>query len=226
MVPVNYYHIDYYESLEAVRDHWLLKYNIQTVIDAGAGTGQFARRIRNTFSSASLICFEPIDACFQEIQSYFKDDPHISLHKLALGEQAGSFEFHVHKNPGSSSFLKMTDIHTNAYPGSGESESVVIQTIRLDEFLNNTTPDAEIMLKLDTQGTELSILKGAGAWLDKMKVILVELNFAETYEQCPLFDEVYHFLRAHHFSLAGIENASQSLHDGSFLQCDAFFVKS
>ncbi len=225
VVPLNYHHIDYYESLETVRHQWLTQFNIRTILDAGAGSGQFARTIRKTFPSARLVCFEPIDACFQEIRETFRNDPNTSLNKLALGSKEGSFVFHIHRNPGSSSFLRMTDIHTNAYPGSGESETAVIPTIRLEDYLNTHSEMPEFFLKLDTQGTELDILKGAGDWIHKMRVIQIELNFAETYEQCPLFDEVYQFLRTRHFILAGIENASQSLVDGSFLQCDAFFIR-
>ena len=92
--------------------------------------------------------------------------------------------------------------------------------------LNNENLEANILLKIDVQGYEKSVLEGAEELLKNTKVILTEVSFNELYKDQALFNEIIDFLKERGYYLAGIENISQSLKDGTFLQADVFFVRS
>ena len=56
-------------------------------------------------------------------------------------------------------------------------------------------------LKIDTQGSELDILKGSLDLLETITGIEVEVEFAELYKNQPLFEEVHTFLKENKFEL-------------------------
>ena len=78
---------------------------------------------------------------------------------------------------------------------------------------------------MDVQGAELLVLQGSEQMLKHAKVVFAEINFNSLYSNDVLFNEMIEFMSAKDFRLYGIENVSQSVVDGSFLQADAYFVK-
>lgn len=75
-----------------------------------------------------------------------------------------------------------------------------MQTRRLDDLQSELPGGTVDYLKLDVQGYELAVLKGAEALLKNVLVIHTEVEFAEMYQNQPLFAEVDQFLRAAGFS--------------------------
>lgn len=77
---------------------------------------------------------------------------------------------------------------------------VPLQTTTLKKIFdkNNIKPD---YLKIDTQGAELKILKGAGEYLDNVLGLELEVEFMHMYENQPLFFEIDNFLRSKGFEL-------------------------
>ena len=89
-------------------------------------------------------------------------------------------------------------------------------------------------LKVDTQGAELDILKGAEGALASIKVIELEVEFNRLYEDQPLFGDVDRWLRERGFMLLGIrrsvwrrrfpEAGGHSSRGGTLVHGDALFV--
>lgn len=76
-------------------------------------------------------------------------------------------------------------------------------------------------IKLDTQGSELDILAGAGATLDSVVGIEVEVEFAPMYAGQPLFPEVDSFLRGKGFELHDLNRFYwRDLEDGNLRLID------
>lgn len=152
---------------------------------------------------------------------------------FALGANDGEpATLHVCRQPGCSSLLppNMELCSGFAY---GRNLEVVGQhpmmLSRLDTVMANFPPDA---LKIDTQGTELSILQGAGNLLDTTLAIELEVEFIEQYTGQALFAEVDAFMRSKGFTLRGLRrdywrNLGSYLHayGGQLIHGDALYLR-
>jgi hypothetical protein len=79
------------------------------------------------------------------------------------------------------------------------------------------------VLKVDTQGYELGVLRGAARALDDVVLVEAELSLLPTYEAGPMFEDVVAFLAEHRFSPIAFEGVLDDLATGEMLQVDAIF---
>lgn len=82
-----------------------------------------------------------------------------------------------------------------------------------------------VLLKLDVQGAELDVLRGAAKLLSKIDAIYCEVSFVELYAQQPTASEIISFLRDHNFLLRGVFNMSTTKQFGA-TQADLLFSRS
>jgi FkbM family methyltransferase len=225
LVRYDYFWIDYLEKLEQVKFNWVKQLNINTIIDVGASDGGFAKKIRAHFPDTCMYCFEPIPESFDSLNKQFLNDKNFVSFNLACSDSEGEINFNKHISPGTSSMLEMADLHKNAYPGSAPYETIRVKTVLLDNALKEYQLKENILLKIDVQGAELKVLSGATNMLHRTKLIFTEVNFGEMYKGNALITDITDFLKPYGFRLQGIENVSQNLADGSFLQADAWFIK-
>jgi protein O-GlcNAc transferase len=77
-----------------------------------------------------------------------------------------------------------------------------VETKRLDDIAEIDDAD---YIKIDVQGAELMVFKGAERLLDKVMLIQCEVEFVELYEQQPLFADVDTYLRSRNFMFQKFE---------------------
>ena len=210
---------------EELTTRWLLTQNIQTVIDAGGGWGDFAKRIRRILPKAKIISFETHKPSFDILNNAMRDDKNFESHFVALNNYNGSTTFRVSSYDGSSSLLPMADLHKGAYPVSKNITEIQVDCKRLDDLVDANALAKNVLFKLDVQGAEKLVLEGAENVLAQTKIIFCEVNFQVLYEGCVLFNDLVEHLRQRHFKLIGIENVSQHPTSGMFLQADAWFER-
>jgi len=139
---------------------------------------------------------------------------------------------HLCKSPASSSLLKPNRELCKDYP-YGEMLEVVQQlplTLnRMDSVCEDFLPD---VMKLDTQGTELEILRGAGQLLDGALAVELEVEFVCQYEDQPTFTDVDVYMREQGFSLRGIRRTCwrtkadyEHAFGGQLLHGDALYLR-
>lgn len=122
------------------------------------------------------------------------------------GEQA---VLHVCRQPGCSSLLRPNAALCNQFAYGPNLE--VVKTIdvclsRMDTVLSGLSVRPNV-LKIDTQGSELAIIQGAGELLDSTLLVELEVEFAEQYIGQPLFSDVDRFMRGRRFALLGIKRS-------------------
>lgn len=213
------------ENLAPVKYDWLKAMNIQTVIDAGASNGGFAGKARQLFPGAYIYSFEALELPYKQLIANFAGDDRFEAHQLVLSDKQEKITFYENDYSGSSSMLKMKQAHIDAYPFTKKVTPVELTADTLDNFFSGKKLEEKILLKMDVQGAEHLVLKGASHLLRKTDVIFTEVSFRPLYDNSLLINEIITMLEKENFMIAGIENVSQSLQDGSFLQADVFFVK-
>jgi hypothetical protein len=102
---------------------------------------------------------------------------------------------------------------------------VTVKVERLDDVLAPLPVKAPVMLKLDVQGFEMEVLKGAPRILAMSDTVVAEVAFQPLYEGQPLFDDLYAALRCHGFVYRGNLDQNLSKVDGRILEADALFAR-
>jgi FkbM family methyltransferase len=182
-----------------------------TLADVGAKDG--LEFIPELSGITTIHAFEPNPHEYKKLQEMYKDHSFKSLHlnETGLGETNGVARFTVTNHASMSSLLEpdmdnyekhfgtyqefnawKNAVHTSAHI------SIKLQTS--DDYFKSNAID---YLKLDTQGSELSILKGAKNLLSakKIQVIKVEVSTIPIYKEQAVFSDIDIFLRNNNYIL-------------------------
>lgn len=217
---------EYSVRLEQVENDWLKKKSIKTILDVGAGAGQYAKKAKKIFSGVEMFSFEALPEQFQKLKEVHKESAqNHHFFNIVLSDQEEEITFYKSSSMGSSSLFNMSDTHKEAYPQTADITSLTLKAVRLDDVLKEYQLKRNILLKLDVQGAEMKVLQGAVHTLSQVSMIFIELSFIKLYEGQPLINDMIEYLKGHGFILSGIENVSRDLRDGSYLQCDAYFER-
>lgn len=217
-----------YEHYRELNRRWIVDLGIKTILDIGANKGQFARLAREVFKDAAIFSFEPLPDCFAELRAALPGDTNFFPFENAIGSKDDTLEFFRSFHTPSSSFLKMEELHKEAFPESADgqsSEPIKVQVKTLDSALGERTLAKNILVKIDVQGYELEAIAGAERVLAEAKVVILEMSFQKLYENQPLFHDVYQRMYNLGFRFRG--SLAQMLHPvtDDIVQTDAIFVR-
>lgn len=216
---------DHYQELNR---KWLVNSGIKSVLDVGANKGQFAKLARAVFPSATIYSFEPLPDCYEALKEALVGDAYFHCYNKAVGSRESTLEFLRSVHSPSSSFLQMEDLHKNAFPESHKGQvkqPIQVPVTTLDIFNRQEKLEKNILLKIDVQGFEAEVIKGADVMLAHVKVIILEMSLQKLYKDQPLFHDVYMMMYEKGFRYHG--NLSQMLHADTdeAVQLDAIFIK-
>jgi len=213
---------------EAVIGNLLRLVEPAAILDVGANTGQFARNLRGLGYAGTIISFEALPLVHAELmRNASKDDRWLVAPCAALGSSHGTAEMNVAGNSASSSLLPMLDAHLHAAPESAYTGKQTVVTARLDELSAEMLPTlGDVYLKIDTQGYELEVLKGAGSLLDRVRVIQVELSLTRMYDHSPTLATMVPYVEGLGFELFNLTPTFKDRRSGRLLQADGFFVRA
>lgn len=206
----------------------LRHYEIDLVFDVGANVGQFGKLLRTLDYRGEIYSFEPVDETFTQLEQAAAKDTAWHLHKLALGDTQGEAAINIGNSSDLSSFLAANSFGEHRYAGIAGAGIQQVELGTLDTFM---TTNAEacagknIFLKLDTQGYDLKVLRGALQSLPKISMLLTELSFIPIYEGMPDHLESLRFCRDHGFLVSGLYPISRTS-DLTVVEMDAMFVNS
>jgi len=173
-------------------------------IDAGACDGDFTDLLAREFPDAAIHAFEPNRQQSVRLEARFRLVPRVNVWDVALHERPGSGDLHVHADPGTSSLLARPAADRRYYhSGDRVVASVTVPTIALDDVIDEHAPAGIGLLKLDTQGAELSILRGARRALERasIDVIYTEFFIVPHYAGAPRLGDLIGHLEAFGYTL-------------------------
>lgn len=172
------------------------------ILEIGASVGLDTVQFRGLFPKAVIHAFEPVPSSYTKLLQKTKG-LNIYCHKLAFGSITGKSQLFISSggnNADSSSLLKPTG-HITYNPQIKFNDVTEVDAIRPEEWLRNNSIDHIDFLWLDTQGTELDILKNCSNFLDSVKIIHLEVSLVEHYANSALYQEVQEFLTSKGFSV-------------------------
>ena len=179
------------------------------LIDVGAYHGEFARKILPCQGLKKALLFEPNPRNILFLEKCFSGDERFSIEKLALGDQIGDVTFYCDKNLSTGSILR----YFPRDPG-GENKvgKFAVNQVTLDDYLGKINyHDGVGLIKVDTQGYDLNVLRGAEYTIQKSQPwIVVELIFLPLYENQANPIAIYEWLNERGYRLTGIFNEHHS----------------
>ena len=202
--------------------------------DAGAAGG-IHRRWSSLGGGVKVLGFEPDNREFGRLP---KSDNYIWVN-AALGDRESEVALQVTRHQTNTSLLLPNrGVVDRIYRNPADFDvikEVVVDCTTLDAACQITGIRASA-LKADTQGTELSILRGAQRSLDETLVsVELEVEFVQLYKNQPLFPDIDVFMRNHGFMLVDLGNLlchkwrhSVNLggRKGQLLAADALYLRS
>jgi FkbM family methyltransferase len=218
----------YPNSEEVLLGRFLKIARPDTIFDIGANIGQYASMLRRCGYTGRIVSFEALPAVHAELTTAAARDVNWNIAPcVALGRAPGEAEIHVAGNSLSSSLLPMHDAHVRAAP---ESRYVAVQKVRvarLDELAPTLSPEkGRLLLKIDTQGYEEEVLMGAGAVLDDVCAMQLELSVVQLYEGAPTLRRMLDLCEQCGFDLYGLMPGFYEQSSGRLLQIDGLFLRA
>lgn len=197
---------------------------INTILDVGANKGQFALAASCYYPNSNIYSFEPSELTYQHLLKNMGAKKNIKLFNFGLGDINGELEFYENSFDQISSFSKINFKNNNTI--YKKSKILVGKALikKLDDIFNSLNIEYPILLKLDVQGLEDKVLKGALKTLKNIDYILLELAFEKLYEDQLLFHDMNRYLNALGYNLIAPVGFNYG-DDNRIIEIDALFKR-
>ena len=151
-------------------------YSPDTILDIGAHHGNWTNDMKKIYNDSNYYLFEGI--AYSELNQ-FKFINNIKCYNVLLNDKIEQVDWYEMRNTGDSFFKEKTEHFKNCKP-------IKKNTIDLNTHIieNNILQDSKnIFIKIDCQGAEISILKGATSIFEKTDFIILEMPLFGQYNE-------------------------------------------
>ena len=211
------------------KNEWILqkeflKGKANVIFDVGANSGNTTLKYLKVFPSAIIHSFEPFADSYEVFINLHKDSLNVNLNKYALSNDIGSSILNVNKSVDTNSLLESKKLGASSDKSCVSVGQILIENNTIDNYcLKNNIKEIDI-LKIDVQGSEIKVLKGAINMLrnGRIKLIYLETYFKQQYVNQPLFHDISKFLYNHNFLFQDIYDPYFS--NNNMIWCDSIFI--
>lgn len=184
--------------------------------DVGANHGDQFLNLVTSNPNVKVFAFEPTPELQNIIEYKIQNLPNYELIKAAVSDYEGVSEFNVagQSDWGCSSLLKFSKKSETEWIGRDDfkvTQKINVNVIRLDNFIEKNNIKSIDYLHIDTQGSDLNVLKGLG---DKIKIVKRGVMEAASkkdilYENQNTVEECIQFLEKNNFLIEKVESNDQ-----------------
>ena len=165
----------------------IFKNKVINIFDVGANVGQSVERFKKIFGdNANIYAFEPQKNCYDELINKFRNTNNVKAFNVLVSNESNDVIFNISadKNNTQSSIYEYDDAKYTQINNLKMVRKEIIKKeklIKLDDFCNKHKIDNIDFLKIDTQGSEVDVLKSAEQLIfeKKIKILEIEMNFSE-----------------------------------------------
>jgi FkbM family methyltransferase len=204
----------------------LLKHHRPGVFyDIGAHNGDWSRILLETLEQDLYIAlFEPQVKHFNKLKEFFADKNNKILFNAALGSKAAKGK--ILGGGASASLLNANELQNTIFPGSFNEQSVEeTEILVLDELVAQKKLELPDVVKIDVQGFELDVFRGAETVLRNTRYLIVELSFIPLYQGQPALSTLLAFLEERKFRIVDFGHQWKNK-QGELIQVDAIFKRN
>jgi FkbM family methyltransferase len=168
--------------------HFMMANNVKTLLDIGANVGHFSQSITSKNPNIQIYMLEANPFCEPFLQR-----TNIPYDIACLSDSEKFIRMYINKNNAvctGASYYKETTKHYD------DAEYVNVNTKLLDDVIFSKFGEYKQFdyIKMDTQGSEIDIIKGGSKTIDQAKYIQIETSLMEYNKGAPLKDAVVEFM--------------------------------
>lgn len=187
---------------------FLKHFAVDCVFDVGANEGQYAAMLREIGYAGLIVSFEPNPTVAAIARARASRDPRWIVNEVALDSSVRRTEFNVMAASQFSSLRTAADRSGGSFVDETRiTRKVSIETVRLDDIfasLQQSHGFDRPFLKLDTQGHDVEVVKGAVASIDRFVGLQSELALSQIYADAPDYHSALLYYRELGFRLSGL----------------------
>ena len=208
--------------------HFCKRISAPIIFDVGAHHGHVSMLLSNLLPNAQIYAFEPFHESFLVLQNNTRGNSHIRCFNFGLSDIEGVQKFHSNPSSATNSLLSTDEAGPTTW-GKGllETKSVINDRFRtLDSVVRELELPKIDLLKMDVQGAEHLVLKGAEQCCSRKFIHLVfsEIITQPTYQGQLRFDDALAAFYDRGFDLYHLFELSRD-NKGCLRQLDALFVQ-
>jgi FkbM family methyltransferase len=157
---------------------YLGKIDNPVVVDFGANEGDYSADVLGFAKSGRVFAFEPNPATYSRLFARSRELKSLTPVNAACGSSPGRLQLYDYAGSQGTG-------HASLYPGviekihKGKSQSVEVDVITLDDFAAGHGISTIDLLKIDVEGHELEVLKGATNLLAQARIKAIHFEFNE-----------------------------------------------
>jgi FkbM family methyltransferase len=197
------------------------------IFDVGGHYGETVHEYRRRFPAATIYSFEPFPESFVLLEQASKRYQDVHATQAALSDKNGEAEFSVNENSATNSLLAVSGDAPKHWRGLVETRGATrVPTVTLDSYCASRGIDSIDILKLDVQGGEPLVLRGAERMLGRgaIRLVYVEIITVPCYAEQLQLDQCLSMMRKYGFSFHNFYDLHSS-QSGQLKQCDAIFIR-
>jgi FkbM family methyltransferase len=203
--------------------------DVDCVFDVGANTGQYGSMLRRkTGFKGRIISFEPIPEAAEDVRRKAARDPRWSVEEIALAEESGLRDFNVMASSEFSSLSAPRNDDVARFSSLNRPvKTIPVRTETLADAFGRLQPRFGFrrpFLKLDTQGFDLAVLRGAEGVLSRFVGFQSELSIRRIYEDAVDFREALTFYQSLGFDLSALV-PNNGGHFPALIEIDCIMVR-
>jgi FkbM family methyltransferase len=212
-------------GLEAGLVEHLPRHKPVSLIDVGANRGDFAAAVRAHCGLEAALLIEPQPALADGLRARFPEET-CRVCNVALSDVSGTQPFSI---LGADSCSSLLTVKPDAGFAGREIDTTVIeqrevQVARFDDLIESEGWTRKVdLLKIDTQGNELQVMRAGRRALKQVHLLWIEVSFRSLYEGDALFPEIHAFLTGEGFRFYSLHEVFRSA-NRELLQADALFL--
>jgi FkbM family methyltransferase len=197
---------------------------LQCIVDVGANLGEWSIAMALFTPARKIIAYEPVPEVFNHLKEFAKPHSQIQCIQSAVGSYIGRTRINLEDIHQLSSLLAITDegrtFHSIEHT---QSKQIEVPITTLDHDLRDY--DEISLLKIDVQGYEPEVLKGARDVLQRTLILMVEIFYTPYYNGAASFEELLQLITSvSPMKLWGITGPAVAK-DGKPIWADAIFVR-
>jgi FkbM family methyltransferase len=202
--------------------------DVNCVLDVGANGGHYGEMLRRYGYAGRIVSFEPASPAFRLLEQRASGDDAWHVRNWALGSRDEERTFQVAEAHWMSSFLPQRALCTTLGENSAIVASEQVMMHRLDTVFRESVAGIEqprVFLKVDTQGYDLEVLRGATASLSHVVALQTELSLQPLYEGSPHYLDSLGFLESFGFHVTGLFDVVKDPRSNHIVEIDAILTR-